>query len=138
MTDRKRVAAVIIRDGRVLMVRQRGKGLTGLHDGQEYWTLPGGGIEDETPEEAVTREVAEEVGLKVLTADFLYEVPLPSGWTTCYRVEVVPDEPRLGADDDLECACPRMIGLSWVPLIHTCPAEGTLMVPPLLLATPNG
>ena len=40
------------------------------HDGQEYWTLPGRGIQPkETPEQAVVREVAEEVGLDALTAD---------------------------------------------------------------------
>ena len=71
MTSRKRAAAVIIRDGRLLMVRQRGTGLSGRHDGQEYWTLArtltGGGIQPgETPEQAVMREVAEETGLEPL------------------------------------------------------------------------
>jgi 8-oxo-dGTP diphosphatase len=42
------------------MVRQRGTGSSGRHDGQEHWTLPGGGIQPgETPEQAVMREVAE-------------------------------------------------------------------------------
>jgi 8-oxo-dGTP diphosphatase len=111
MTSRKRAAAVIIRDGRLLMVRQRGTGPSGRHDGQEYWTLPGGGIQrGETPEQAVMREVAE-TGLEPLTAGFLYDVPHPSGWTACYRVVVAAGEPRLGSDDDLGCDCPRMIGL---------------------------
>ncbi|HEY1620392.1 MAG TPA: NUDIX domain-containing protein [Streptosporangiaceae bacterium] len=60
MTSRNRAAAVIIRGGRLLMVRQRGTGSSGRHDGQEHWTLPGGGIQPgETPEQAVMREVAE-------------------------------------------------------------------------------
>jgi len=67
MTSRNRAAAVIIRDGRLLMVRQRRTGLSGRHDGQEYWTLPGGGIQPgETPEQAVMPEVAEETGLEPL------------------------------------------------------------------------
>jgi 8-oxo-dGTP diphosphatase len=35
MTSRNRAAAMIIRDGRLLMVRQRGTGPSGLQDGQE-------------------------------------------------------------------------------------------------------
>jgi 8-oxo-dGTP diphosphatase len=91
MTDRKRAAAVIIRNGQLLMVREKGIGPTGRHDGQEYWTLSGGGIQlDETPEHAVMREVAEETGLEPLTADFRYDMPYPSGWTACYQVQVAP------------------------------------------------
>ncbi|MFJ4918908.1 NUDIX hydrolase [Streptomyces sp. NPDC088725] len=135
MTDRRRAAAVIIRDGQVLMVRERGKGPTGRHDGQEYWTLPGGGIEPgESAEEAVIREVAEEVGLTGVSARHLYDVPYPSGWSACFLVEVAPGEPRLGVDDGLRCDCPRMVGLSWLPLPES-PTGGGFMVPPLLMAT---
>ncbi|MET9608583.1 NUDIX hydrolase [Streptomyces sp. NPDC006512] len=134
---RMRVAAVIVRDGCVLMVRERGKGPSGLHDGPEYWTLPGGGMEPgEDPEEAVRREVAEETGLRALEVRYAYEAPYPSGWTSCFRVEVAPGEPRLGVDGDLACACPRMVGLRWVPLARTGP-DGPYMVPTLLSAVPE-
>ncbi|HET6297599.1 MAG TPA: hypothetical protein VFG33_29715 [Kribbella sp.] len=33
--------------------------------------------------------------------------------TTVFRVEVATGEPRLGVDD-LECDCPRMVGLDWI------------------------
>lgn len=132
MTERRRVAGVIVRDGCVLMVRERGLGPTGRHDGPEYWTLPGGGLEaGEDPEEAVRREVAEEVGLRAVSVRRAYEAPCPSGWTSCYRVEVQPGEPVLGTDPELECDCPRMVGLIWVPLSRGS-AEGTVMVPTLL------
>jgi 8-oxo-dGTP diphosphatase len=135
MMERKRVAAVIIRSGQPLMVRKKGTGPTGRHDGQEYWTLPGGGIQPgDTPEQAVIREAAEETGLELLTADFLYDVPYPSG---CYQGRVAPGEPRLGSDDDLTCDCPRMIGLSWIPLPQSPSAQEPLMVPALLMATPR-
>jgi 8-oxo-dGTP diphosphatase len=136
--NRKRAAAVIIRDGQLLMVREVGLGPTGRHDGREYWTLPGGGIRPgETLEQAVMREVAEEVGLEPLTADFLYEVPYPSGWTACYRVQVASGRPRLGSDDDLTCDCPRMVGLSWIPLPQSSSVQEPFMVPALLMATPS-
>ncbi|MFF3735565.1 NUDIX hydrolase [Streptomyces sp. NPDC002476] len=135
MTSRRRVAAVIIRDRHVLMVRERGTGPSGRHDGQEYWTLPGGGIEpDESPEDAVIREVAEETGLVGVSVQYVYDVPYPSGWTACYRMDVAPGEPRLGVDTELTCDCPRMTGLSWVPLPGN-PASTAYMVPPLLMST---
>ncbi|MFB7465815.1 NUDIX domain-containing protein [Streptomyces sp. NPDC056224] len=134
MTERRRVAAVIIREGRVLMVRERGRGPTGRHDGPEYWTLPGGGLEaGERPEEAVRREVAEEVGLRALDVRYAYDSPYPSGWTSCFRVDVEPGEPVLGVDPDLVCDCPRMVGLIWVPLSRGG-ADGEVMVPTLLMA----
>jgi 8-oxo-dGTP diphosphatase len=40
MAERRRVAAVIERDGHVLMVRERVQSAPGRHDGPEYWTLP--------------------------------------------------------------------------------------------------
>ena len=56
---RTRSAAILIHDNSLaLMERHR----AGLH----YFTFPGGGVnEGETPEEAVVREVHEELGVKV-------------------------------------------------------------------------
>lgn len=137
MMSRKRAAAVIIRGDQLLMIRQRGTSPSGRHDGQEYWTLPGGGIQPgETPQQAVMREVAEETGLDPLTAHFLYDVPHPSGWTACYRVQVAAGKPRLGSDDDLTCDCPRMTGMEWIPLSRSSSGSDSFMVPTLLMATP--
>ncbi|GGY04506.1 hypothetical protein [Streptomyces hiroshimensis] len=75
--------------------------------------------------------------MQPLSAEFLYEVPYPSGWTACYSVRVAEGEPRLGVDGDLDCGCPRMTGLAWVPLPQTASAAAPLMVPTLLMATPD-
>ena len=54
---RSRSVAIVIRDGKLLMERV-------VYFGREFYTVPGGGIEEgETPEQAVLRELKEECGL---------------------------------------------------------------------------
>jgi len=55
---RVRVAAVIVIEGKILLVRQR-------RTGEPYYLLPGGGVDaGETLAEALGREVSEETGLE--------------------------------------------------------------------------
>lgn len=59
------IAFIFSNDGRVLFGHTVAGG---AYEG--YWVVPGGGIEaDETPREAVIREVKEEVGLDITTAE---------------------------------------------------------------------
>lgn len=61
------IAVIIDGSGRILITRRP---LHTSHGGQ--WEFPGGKLEDdETPPEALKREVMEEVGLEVVEADFL-------------------------------------------------------------------
>lgn len=56
---------VLVRDGSVLLVRQRKESAHGL------WSYPGGRIEPgETPEQAVVREVLEELGAELVNPRF--------------------------------------------------------------------
>ena len=127
---------MIVREGRVLMVRERNRGPTGRHDGLEFWTLPGGGVEaGESDHEAVRREVREEVGLRVTDTRPLYDFGYPSGHTSVFLVEVIDDEPTLGSDPDLDCDCPRMVGLDWVPVPPLPSDTGGLAIPTVIAAT---
>lgn len=64
----KRVAGVIIKDGKILLMRR-------VRDGQEYFVFPGGGVEEnETIENAVVREIKEEFNLDIKIDKFLFEI----------------------------------------------------------------
>ncbi len=60
------VGALIIEDGRILLVERGNAPLKG------YWSLPGGGVETgERLEQAIKREVREETGLEIEVLDLL-------------------------------------------------------------------
>ena len=71
--ERIRVAGIIpMEDGFAFMHR---KDVKKRKDFQEYYTFPGGGVEEgETPEEGILREVKEELGIEVGIVKKLYEM----------------------------------------------------------------
>lgn len=70
---RIRVAGIIpMEDGFAFMHRV---GVVKRKDYQEYYTFPGGGLEEgETPEEGTIREIKEEFGINVRVVKKLYEM----------------------------------------------------------------
>lgn len=61
-----RVAAVIIKDGKVLLMKRNRENVV-------YWVIPGGAIErGETNEEAVVRECKEELGVDVKVMKLIF------------------------------------------------------------------
>lgn len=102
------VSAVVIDDGRILLVR-RGRGRA-----QGTWAIPGGRVQaGETLAEAVVRELAEETGIEGVCAGLLGPRELIGGGDAhqvllAYRITVLEAiEPRPG-DDAVEAR--------WVPL----------------------
>lgn len=106
---RVRVAAVIVRDDRILLVRH-------AKDGAEYWLLPGGGVHyGESLSEALAREVREETGLEARVGDvvFAHDGIAPDGSRHIVNVyllaEVTGGALRCGDE-------PRLAGVRDVPL----------------------
>lgn len=104
-----RVAAIIVRDDRILLVEHRKRG-------QRYWVLPGGRLQaNETLEAALRRELREElelegrVGRLVIVCETL--APDRHMVNLIFQAEVGDgQEARLDIND------PVLAGWQWVPL----------------------
>lgn len=112
---RVRVAAAIVEDGRVLLVRH-------LKDGRETLLLPGGGVEPgETLHDALVRELREETGYAVTPGPLLFTAEsIPPDkhrhiLHICFRAtrdqQDNPDTIQHSED-------PRIVGQSWFPLAN--------------------
>ncbi|MCA1031170.1 NUDIX domain-containing protein [Bacillus timonensis] len=112
MNDRPRAFATLIQNDNILMVR--------IVDGEkEFWTLPGGGLENgESFEDAVIREVLEEVQLNVKVVKHLFTSQYEGGIEKCYLVEPMPnsDAPTLGFDPELPKDHQVLKEVKWQPM----------------------
>jgi len=106
---RIRVAALIVEDGRVLLVR---------HEKAErsYWLLPGGGVDyGESLPEALVRELREEVRVEVtpgplsLVSETIAEDGSRHTVQMVFRAEIRAGKPILGED-------PRVVEVAFIPL----------------------
>lgn len=99
-------AAIIVQEGRVLMVRRR------VSEGELMWQFPAGAIEaGEQATDAAVRETDEETGLSVKALRLLGERVHPKtgrlmSYTAC---EVVSGEARVADDEELDA-------VAWVTL----------------------
>ena len=85
------VAAIIIRDGKVFAT-QRGYG-----DYKDWWEFPGGKIEEgESPEEALAREIREELRADIKVGELFetveYDYPKFHMVMRCYICELISED----------------------------------------------
>ncbi|MBR3310655.1 MAG: (deoxy)nucleoside triphosphate pyrophosphohydrolase [Solobacterium sp.] len=88
------VAAIIQKDDRILAT-QRGYG-----EFRDWWEFPGGKIENgETPQEALKREIREELRMRICVKDLLgtieYDYPAFHLSMQCFRAEIEEGTPVL-------------------------------------------
>ena len=106
-----RAQCLVVRNDRILMVKHR-------QDGEEWWCLPGGGIEPgEAPDAAAIRELTEEccVDGRLVKLTSMVEYGKDDHHYT-YLVEIGDQSPELGDDPEKEEGKKILAGLDWLSL----------------------
>ncbi len=91
-----RAQCIVTRGSRILMAKHE-------EGDQEWWCLPGGGIEQgETPEQAALRELREECGVegRIVRQTSVYADPACDRAAYTYHVDIGTQDPRLGTDPE--------------------------------------
>ena len=112
------VAAAVIRDGDRIFATQRGYG-----EWKDLWEFPGGKIEPgETPEEALAREIREELDVRISVLLRLcgveYDYPEFHLSMQCFRCRIDEGEPKL-----LEHEAARWLGRDELDSVNWLPAD---------------
>ena len=121
MKNVKVVAALIFHGGK-LFATQRGYG-----PWRDWWEFPGGKVEEgETPEQALAREIREEldVGIEVCSYTCAVEYDYPEFHLSmrCYRCALASGEPKL-----LEHEAARWLNREELRSVGWLPADLTLL-----------
>ena len=109
------VAAVILQDGK-LFATQRGYG-----EWKDWWEFPGGKIESgETPEEALKREIREELATEIEVKELLttidYDYPKFHLTMHCYLCTILSGQPSLLEHEDARwLEMDEMNSVRWLP-----------------------
>ena len=105
---KNRATAIIIQNGRLLLMRRQ-------KFEQDYFILPGGGVElDESYEEACTREVKEETGLEVLSLQRVYSYRYRGSEEVYFVTRVEHGEPVLGGSEAARQSPTNQYSFVWV------------------------
>ena len=110
------VVAAIIRKGGKIFATQRGYG-----DWKDWWEFPGGKIEvGETPEEALRREIREELSTEIGVDEFLctVEYDYPSFHLTmhCYLCSLISEAMHLNEHEDARWLAKEELNeVKWLP-----------------------
>lgn len=107
---RGRAACIVFDDGHVLLMHRS-------RDGQQYYVVPGGGIEpNETAQQACLRELFEETSLRAATARLIISHEDQDGSRTDYFLIDDPiGRPRLGGPEAERNSPANHYELRWVP-----------------------
>ncbi len=106
-----RVTGVVIRDGKLLLIQR-------FKTGDEYWVLPGGGVEDdEDLETALKREMLEETGLNLVSYERIFDQPDDHG-NICifYTCELEPGRLEFGGPEKSAQSPDNQFIWEWIDL----------------------
>jgi 8-oxo-dGTP diphosphatase len=111
-------AGVLERDGKILAAKRK----SGSHL-EGHWEFPGGKLEpDESPEDCLVRELAEEIGVRVRPRGILevvfHRYPEKSVLLLFYRCDLLGGEP-----EPIECDEVRWVAFADLPSLPWAPAD---------------
>lgn len=107
---RQRAAVLIIREGKILLLRRS-------KYGRLYYVVPGGGVENgETIEEAAIREIHEETGLQIGLHYKFWEYNNAGHLEHYFLATHFAGEPCLGGPEAERQSSQNIYRLEWVPL----------------------
>jgi ADP-ribose pyrophosphatase YjhB (NUDIX family) len=109
-----RATGLVFRNNQIMLIHR-------FKHGAEYWTVPGGGVEDgETVEEALAREMHEELGVTLLSFKKVFDfVPPdhPGNIAQFFICEIGDQTPKLGDGPESQSHSPENQYLpTWVDL----------------------
>ena len=106
-----RVQAIVCRDDHVLMVKH-------CQGGQEWWCLPGSGLEDgETLAEGALRELREECNVEgTAVRQTAHVIDGPHDETYSFLVDIGDQEPSVGHDPDVAAGQEVLAEVRWMSL----------------------
>jgi 8-oxo-dGTP pyrophosphatase MutT (NUDIX family) len=120
---RQRAAGIIIKDGKILLLYRR-------REGNVYYIVPGGGIEEgETPEQAAIREIKEETNLDVEIDRLFFEFDgTRNSHEYFFTVKNIQGEACLGGEELEKNSEENYYEVAWVqlsrlPEINLLPGE---------------
>ena len=111
-----KVVAAIIKKDNLILATKRGYG-----DFKGMWEFPGGKIEpDESPEEALVREIKEELNVEIKVTEFIekveYDYPEFHLDMDCFFCEIVSGEVILNEHEDARwLAKDELDSVEWLP-----------------------
>lgn len=129
-----RYQGAIVRDGTVLLIRQREHATS-----RTYWLLPGGGMEPgETPEATVAREMREETNLIVRVERLLFDVAAETRFAHerehTYLCTPIAGEAAPGHEPEPAFAAAyTFIEVRWVPLADQAAWGSVILDNPITL-----
>ena len=89
----KRVCAIIIKDNKILLMHR-------IKNGQEYFVFPGGGIkEDESEEDAIIREIKEELSLDAKIDKLAFQIENRGQEELYFLINEFSGTPALGGPE---------------------------------------
>lgn len=91
--NKDRASGVLIKDGKILVIHR-------IREDREYYVIPGGSVEEnETIEEALDREMVEELTIKIQQKEFMFKIEDGGRFEHYFLIKEYKGSPKLGGPE---------------------------------------